>query len=316
MPLSTSNSDAVQKRAGLDRFTIVILITVFLTMVFCEVLTRVGFDRTSKVQRKELSQRRALLTVDDLDASHGEHVAVVGNSLMLEGVDVPLLDARVGAKVEPAPYFVLAAEYYDWYFGLKRLFAEGVRPRYVLLGLSPNQLASPHTRGDYSARYLFQASDLPTIVRQTHMDATTASEFLLSHFSEYYSTREIMRGFVMGRVLPGVGELLHARLGTVRAPAIEDSTLKQLAAERLQALDQLCKANGSRFMLVIPPSYQEGAETIAQVGKEVGVTVLVPVEYSELDATEYNPDGFHLNEKGARIFTTRLAAALVEHLPK
>jgi hypothetical protein len=316
MPLSTSSSDTVQKHAGLDRFTVVILITVFLTMVFCEALTRVGFDRVSKVQRKEIAQRRALLTVKDSDASQDVHIAVVGNSLMLEGVDVPLLDGKLEPKVEPAPYFVLAAEYYDWYFGLKRLFAEGVRPRYVLLGLSPNQLASTHTRGDYSARYLFQASDLPAIARQTHMDATTASDFMLAHFSEYYSTREIMRGFVMGRMLPGVGELLHARLGTVRAPTIEDSTLKRLAAERLQALDQLCKANGSRFMLVIPPSYQEGAETIAHVGKEVGVTVLVPVEYAELDATDYNPDGFHLNEKGARIFTTRLAAALLEQLHK
>ena len=55
------------------------------------------------------------------------------------------------------PYFVLATEYYDWLFGLKRLFAEGVRPRFVVLGLSPNQLASPRFHGDYSAQYLFEA---------------------------------------------------------------------------------------------------------------------------------------------------------------
>ena len=71
-----------------------------------------------------------------------------------------------------------------------------MRPEYVVLGLSPDQLASSEVRGDISARYMIQQSDLLDVVRQTHMDATRASEFILSHYSEYYSTREITRGYV------------------------------------------------------------------------------------------------------------------------
>ena len=148
------------------------------------------------------------------------------------------------------------------------------------------------------------------------MDATTASGFLLAHYSEYYSTREITRGFFMSRVLPGVGELLHSRLGIFRDSEIKETVLEPLAVDRLTALDQLCRANGSHFMLVVPPSYQKGAEIIRRVGRERGVLVLVPVAEDEFDASYYQSDGIHLNGKGSQVFTARLAASLLEQLRK
>jgi hypothetical protein len=263
----------------------------------------------------EKSQRQALLMVTDSLQDGARHVAVLGNSLLLDGVDVPLLAKQIEPTLVPVPYFVLATTYYDWFFGLKRLFAEGMRPRYVLLGLSPNQLASPRTLGDYAARYLFQGGDLLEIARKTRMDGTTASGFFLSHFSQYYSTRRVTRGFVLSRTLPGVEQLLSDLLSAPREPQTPDPELSLLAAERLGALDQLCRVNGSRFMLVIPPTYQNGAETIARIGSALHVMVLVPVAAEALDATYYKNDGFHLNDKGARHFTTRLATTLLDELP-
>jgi len=316
MPSSISSSSLSVGTARIDRFTVALLSTVFALLALIEVGSRVGFDRTSKVQREELSQRRTLLGIRDSEASDDPHMAVVGNSLMLEGVDVSLLRAKIEPMYTPVPYFVLGTNYYDWFFGLKRLFAEGMHPRYVLLGLSPNQLAAPGIRGDISARYLFQQSDLLDIVRETHMDATTASGFLLAHYSEYYSTREISRGFFMSRILPGVGELLHSRLGTLHDPEIKEAVLAPLAAERLTALDQLCRDNGSHFVLVVPPSYQKGAEIIRRVGRERGVTVLVPVAEGEFDVSYYQSDGIHLNGKGSQVFTARLAASLRDQVRK
>jgi hypothetical protein len=300
----------------MDRFTIALLCTVFAVLALAEAVSVLGFDRTSKVQQRELSQRRKLLAVRDSEASNDPHIALLGNSLMLEGVDVSLLSAKIEPMYTPVPYFVLGTNYYDWFFGLRCLFAEGMRPRYVLLGLSPNQLAAPGIRGDISARYLFQQSDLLDVVRETHMDATTASGFLLAHYSEYYSTREITRGFFMSRILPSVGELLHSRLGTLRDPEIKEAVLGPLAAERLTALDQLCRANGSYFVFVVPPSYQKGAEIIRRVGRERGVTVLLPVAEGEFDASYYQSDGIHLNGKGSQVFTTRVAASLREQVRK
>ncbi len=316
MPSSISSSDRSLGRARIDRSTIALLCTVFALLALIEALSVVGFDRTSMVQRREVSERRALLDVRDSEASDDPHIAVLGNSLMLEGVDVSLLRAKTKPVYTPVPYFVLGTNYYDWFFGLKRLFAEGTRPRFVLLGLSPNQLAAPGIKGDYSARYLFQQSDLIDVVRKTHMDATSASGFLLAHYSEYYSTREITRGFFMSRVLPGVGEFLHSRVVAFRDPELREVVLEPLAADRLAALDQLCRANGSQFLLVVPPSYQKGAQTIERAGRERGIPVLVPVADGEFDASYYQSDGIHLNAKGSQVFTIRLAANMLEHLRK
>src|SRR3974390_2243943 len=120
--ISSSNHPG---NARLDRFTMALLCTVFTLLALIEVVSVVGFDRTSKVERRELSQREMLLTVRDVERGEDPPLAVLGNSLMLEGVDVSLLTTEIAPKYTPAPYFVLGTYYYDWFFGLKRLFAEG-----------------------------------------------------------------------------------------------------------------------------------------------------------------------------------------------
>jgi hypothetical protein len=316
MPSFTSDSDGAENSLRPDRFTIALLGTVLVIFISLEVLCRERFDRASSVQQREVTERQSLLAVRDAGASKDPHIVIVGNSLMLHGVDVPLLEANLDSGIMPVPFFALGTNYYDWYFGLKRLFAQGMRPDYVLLGLSPNQLATSEVRGDISARYLVQQSDLLDFVRETHMDATAASEFILAHYSEYYSTRDITRGYVMNRLLPTVEELLHSRYATYRDPGVEDSVLQQLASSRLEALDQLCRANGARFLFVVPPSYQQGGETILRTGRERGITVLLPVSDNEFDGNDYQEDGIHMNENGARIFTERLAVDLNKELAK
>lgn len=300
----------------MNRFTIALLGTAVALLLGVEALTVFRFDSTSKVQRREVAQRQMLLTVKDTNSSGPSHIAVLGNSLLLEGLDVPRLTEQTEAQAIPVPYFVLATDYYDWYFGLKRLFAEGMRPRYILLGLSPNQLASPHTRGEYSANYLFRGQDLVEIAKKTHMDTTTASSFMLAHVSKFYSTRQITRTYILGRTLPDVAVMLHDILTAGHDPAIPEATLKTLATDRLMSLDALCRANGSQFILVVPPTYQSGAETIAQAGKDLGIPVLVPVPNDEFDDSFFQSDGFHLNDKGAAVFTNRLAVDLRNTLPQ
>jgi hypothetical protein len=298
----------------MSRFTILLLATSLALLGAVEALTHWGFDRASKVQRLEVTQRRGLLAVNDSPVANEPHIAVLGNSLLLDGVDVSLLDEQLKPEASPVPYFVLATNYYDWFFGLKRLFAEGARPRFVLLGLSPNQFASPETRGDYAARYLFRRQDLMKVARVTHMDATTASGFFLSSVSEFYSTREITRSFVLNLTLPSVSNLLHQRAVSYRDPEIPDAVLRPIAEDRLKAISDLCQANGSQFLLVIPPTYQKGSGTIAAVGRDLGVPVLVPVGDGVLDESFYQSDGVHLNDKGAQFFTQQLAANLKSEL--
>jgi len=293
----------------MTRFTIALLGTVLGLLFAVEAINILEFDRTSKVQQEQVAQRQTLLAVKDTESSGPPHIALLGNSLLLEGLNIQSLSEQTEAKAIPVPYFVLATEYYDWYFGLKRLFEEGMRPRYIMLGLSPNQFVSSGTRGEYSAQYLFRREDLIEVARNTHMDATTTSSFILAHVSKYYSTRQITRGYILGHLLPGVAELLHD-VGAGQDPAIPEATIKRVATDRLMSLDALCRANGAQFMLVVPPSYQQGAEAIAGVGRDLGIQVLIPVANDEFDTSYFQSDGFHLNEKGAVIFTNRLAADL------
>jgi lysophospholipase L1-like esterase len=90
---------------------------------------------------------------------------------------------------------------------------------------------------------------------------------------------------------------------------------KPLAAGRLAALNRLCETHGAHFLFVVPPTYQEGEETIVEAGREDGVTVLLPVKRNEFDQSYYQKDGFHMNQKGAEIFTARVAAELNKELP-
>ncbi len=316
MPSSTSVSERQTVSPRLDSFTVILLGTIVLTLVFLEIISRERFDTTSNVQRRELSERAQLLAIRDSPAIGDPHVALLGNSLMLEGVDAPLLRTTLAPGYLPSAYFVLGTNYYDWYYGLRRLFAEGSRPRYIVLGLSPNQLATSEVRGDVTARYLVQQSDLIDAVRKTHMDATAASGFILAHYSEFYSIRDIFRSYVMGRALPQVADLLQKKYASSHGTQVSDSDLEAQAVGRLSALDQLCRIYGARFLLVIPPSYQKGDRAILDAGREAGVTVLLPVKPDEFDRSYYQADGFHMNEKGAKIFTARLAAELNKELAR
>jgi hypothetical protein len=315
MPSSTSVSERQTVRVGLDRFTIVLLGTIVVVLMFLEIVSRERFDSSSKVEQREMSERAGVLAIRDSAETGEPHIVLLGNSLMLEGVEVPLLKAKIAPGYVPTMYFVLGTNYYDWFYGLKRLFAEGMRPRYIMLGLSPNQLATSEVRGDISAHYMIQQSDLLDLVRQSHMDATRASEFALAHYSAFYSIREVFRGYVMSRVFPSVADLLHSRSASFREPEVNDSEFKPLAAQRLAALNRLCETYGAHFLFVVPPTYQQGEEAIVAAGREDGVTVLLPVKRSEFDQTYYQKDGFHMNQKGAEIFTARVAAELNKELP-
>ena len=64
-------------------------------------------------------------------AGAGEHRAkrrsfCLGNSLPLEGINIPQLDSALGDNTICVPFFVEQTEYLDWYYGMRRLLREAV----------------------------------------------------------------------------------------------------------------------------------------------------------------------------------------------
>ena len=102
------------------------------------------------------------------------------------------------------------------------------------------------------------------------MDATTATGFFLSKVSKFYGTREITRSFILNWLLPSVSDLFQAKSANVHPPEIPATTLRALAAERLSALNELCRANGSQFDSGDSPDLPERIGNNRSRGKGIG----------------------------------------------
>src|SRR5260370_8375041 len=86
-------------------------------------------------------------------------VLMIGNSLLLEGVDVDRLKELTSSQMRIYPIFLEATGYYDWFYGLQRLFREGSRPQVVVLGVGVNSFLANSVLQDYVPLIFFYIPD-------------------------------------------------------------------------------------------------------------------------------------------------------------
>ena len=120
-------------------------------------------------------------------------VLLVGNSLLLARSRLSEDPREMAPDARVLGFVIENTEYLDWYYGLRHLFASGVRPSTVVLCLNLGQTVSSRTLGDYSARHLFGVSDLLPVAHDAGMDATRTSGLVLAHWSAFYASRAITR---------------------------------------------------------------------------------------------------------------------------
>jgi hypothetical protein len=307
MHLSTSNSKGQQ--AG--KVHIVLLLV--LCAVFCaavEGVTAHFFGRVSRVEKRRETEYHAASAIQSAKPRHKNSVLVAGNSLLLHAVDFPELKRTVGPDVELNRTVFENTFYLDWCYGLNRLFRAGAKPDVVALVLSPWQLITDATNGDYSVQMLVDEPDLLRFVAETGANRNETSVILLDKASFFYGTRAEIRNWIVTKVLPGVPTLAsHFHYN----PALpHDSNVAEIAGDRLERLQDLCKRNGARFILIIPPAKDDsGIAAVAQAGAGKGVPVLIPIPV--LPSSNY-ADERHLNSEGAAKFTVALSASLKETL--
>src|SRR5215510_412006 len=144
MPLSISNSRMPGKRH------VVLLILVGLTFyVTLEALTTRYFARVSQMESRRQTEYRSVLEMQRSGDHRRTAIMVIGNSLLLEGVNFPQLQQSVGPGYELRRLAVENTAYLDWYYGLRHIFRIGSRPDVVALFLNPIQLTSATMNGDY-----------------------------------------------------------------------------------------------------------------------------------------------------------------------
>ena len=288
-------------------------------LLYCcvlEVVAQAGFPRLSRIQRRIASGKRDALALQPTSAEGAKTVLLLGNSLVVHGVDTQLLHKEMAPRLQSNVFAIENTQYLDWYFGLRRLFAEGSHPGVVALCLSTRQLISKGTDGEYFAHYIMQGRDLLSVRKEAKLDVTTTSNFFFASHSAWLGSRASIRNWLLGELMPNVEQLTAYLPQQVSAMPSGDVVVAE-GMRRLQTLEALCASHGTRFVLVIPPSMRPGdrSDELQAAAESVGIRVVIPYRAAEMPAS-YFEDGFHLNSQGAVAFTEKLALALLEEEPR
>jgi hypothetical protein len=305
MPSSISSS-----RATALFYTKVLLGICAVLIVLCEIASDYLLKYHSATYTRVSHQYAEAVKIRPAKPGEPIPVLMVGNSLLLEGVDVQRLQAMTSAKMRIYPIFLEATGYYDWFYGLQRLFREGSKPQVVVLGVGVNSFIANSVRQDYVPLMLFDFRDTFGAASDLKMDRTAMSNFVLAHSSVFWDTRSVLRTQILRQAVPHYRELV---LLLKPLPAVPQAQLFEATANsRLEQLRLLCQAHGAKLILLVPPTpYSEDAtREMSLASQKAGVEALVPIDPAALPTKYYQPDEMHLNSEGAALFTSALATFL------
>jgi hypothetical protein len=303
MPSSTSNSRKPTKAH--------IALLLALVAIFCcsvEIVASYLFVRVSRIEKRREMEYRSALAVRSAKPRGRTSVLVVGNSLLLHGVDFPSLQRNVGSDLELHRTVFENTAYLDWHYGLRRIFKSGARPDVVVLVLNPMQLVSNWTDGDYSVQMLVNGQDLLQFASALRADRNRISVLALDNLSYFFGTRAETRSWMLGKLIPDLPSLTqHFH---VNSSAPETSRIAEVSGERLKQTRQLCEEYGAIFVFAIPPAIDDSGENIVvKTAQMQSIPVLIPIRPGGLPRSDY-ADLIHLNAQGAAEFTPALAAGL------
>lgn len=289
------------------RCLVLLIVSMAAILLVLEIGTRQGFRLVSKIESRTMTEAQgARLLQPFIDGKPS--ALLVGNSLMLDDVDYPALKQELAGRSAVRRFVVEQTYYYDWYFGIRRLFDEGARPSVIVLGIQPAAIPVNQIRGDYSAYYLFSVPDLLSVARAVDYDLTKTSSLVFARFSLFYAGRNNLRNFILNKVDPGYAELLH-NLVTTPGHAPVSAEAVRISVQRLTAINEMCQTYGVKFIYFVPPALGNADERVLQGIRSAGIRVLEPFKPNQLPDS-YFRDGFHLNEKGAGVLTSRLGEEL------
>ncbi len=317
MPLSISNSEVAENRTraasrgpmNAGRGIAALLGGLVLIFLGLEVSSPVILSHLSHTERRIAIELKAAQKLRPVTSDGRPTVLFVGNSLLLEGVQTDALHTELASQYDVSRFAVEQTHYLDWYFGLRKLLQEGSRPSVIVLSLATDQLASHWTMGEAFAHRQMSTHDFPLVVRETNLDRTMASSYVLAHWSKWLADKGFIRQCVMILTVPKFRDLA-ARIAD-HGPHVNDpKELVAAAQARLPQLAELSREYGVRIVLLIPPTlHEDQSSEIQQVGERAGILVWVLSPPGEFPR-DYFMDGFHLNMHGAGIFTTRLSQEL------
>jgi lysophospholipase L1-like esterase len=309
MPSSTSSS----KPGALFYAKLLVGICALLIVAF-EFLSNFLLKHHSETYARVSRQYAEAVKMRPAKPGEPTSVLIIGNSLLLEGVDVDRLQKLTCSQMHIYPIFLEATGYYDWFYGLQHLFREGAKPQVVVLGVGVNSFLANSVRQDYAPLLLFDMRDSLGVASDLKMDRTATSNLLLAHSSVFWDTRTVLRTQILRHAVPHYTELVSL---LKPQPAIPPSQQFQTTANsRLERLRELCEAHGAKLIILFPPtpSSEDAVRQMTLASRKVGVDTLVPIDPTALSVKYYQSDELHLNSEGAQLFTSALATFLPKTL--
>jgi hypothetical protein len=303
--ISDSKSKAIAYAKALAVICVLLILVFEIASVYLLNHQSATYARISRQYDEALKMRPA-------GAGEPPSVLMVGNSLLLHGVQVNRLQEMTSSRMRLYPIFLEATGYYDWLYALHGLFLRGARPQAVVLGVGVNYFLENGVRQDYVPMMFFNARDTFAVASDLKLDRTATSNLLLAHSSIFWDTRSAIRMQVLNHLVPHLEDLFS--LVNQRPAVPEGREFAKISIPRLQGLRELCEANGARLILLVPPTLdsENAVSQMAAASQAAGVDVSVPIDPVTLSAKFYQPDGMHLNRDGAVIFTSALAEDLSE----
>jgi len=297
--------------AGSLRWVLFLLASIFFFIAAAEVLTVHVLPRVNKNERRVREEYLSALQVRQGRAAGQIQVLIVGNSLLVQAVDLAQMNAALSPGIHVRRFALEGpSTYYDWYYGLKRLFHEGARPDVVALFLTARHLSSSGVRGEYFAQRLMRTVDILRLARELHLDPTSTSNRLFASLSMFYSSREEIRPWLLSRIIPGYHQLLELLL-----PAwgrLSETDLEKIP-DRLRSMQQLTASYNVRLLFVLPPEIREDLiredrmANLDAASAASGVPLLVALPPTGLAPEDFKEDFYHMNEVGAVKYSKALA---------
>jgi hypothetical protein len=245
-------------------------------------------------------------------------VLIVGNSLVLHGIDVPAVEQSMGVGYTATKLAIVDSGYLDWVYGLASLFDRGSQPDAVVLAISPTQLVEDRPPTGAAARMVWTAPNLLRYAMERRPGLTATSDRMFEHLSEFFAVRSRLRNDARRLLIPGY-ERMARELFVGSEDTRDTARDERVAEERLRTLREECAHAGARFVYLLIPTHttQDVAVERAMIsaGTRTGVPVLAPVPNGALDS-RWLLDGYHLNAAGASAFSARAGAALSAELAR
>lgn len=292
----------------------ILLAAMFLYVCALEVTTRLAFPRINHIWRTLRADHLTAISLHPSAQQNSATMLMVGNSYLEVGVNRENLQREIAPTYSIAYLPMSGTGYLDWYFGLRKLFAEGSRPAIVGVCLSTRDLLSDSTYGESFAHALMLRDDLFRVKKESHLDNTMASDYFFDSLSSWMGHRSEIHDWLLRKTAPQMTELA-SYIKPKNSPLPPSDVILAKALPRLRQLNELSQQYGARFFLLIPPTMdvRDASREIQQAAAKEGILVLLPFQHAELPETAFI-DGAHLNPQGAQLFTERLGPTLLKSL--